>query len=58
MKILFIGEIVGKAGVFTVKHTIQKIKEEYKIDFTIANANGVTGGFGIGKNHSIYLKKL
>ena len=58
MNILFIGEIVGKAGIFTVKNTLKKIKEEYGINFIIANGNGATGGFGIGKNHSIYLKKM
>jgi len=58
MKVLFIGEIVGKAGVFTVKKILPKVKEEKGIDFVIANGNGVTGGFGMGKNHSLYLKKL
>ena len=58
MKILFIGEIVGKAGVFAVKNILSKLKEEESINFTIANANGVTGGYGLGKNHSIYLRKL
>ena len=58
MKVLFIGEIVSKAGVFTVKKLLPVLKEEKGIDFVIANGNGVTGGFGMGKNHSLYLKKL
>ncbi len=58
MKVLFIGEIVGKAGVFTVKKILPELKEEKGIDFVVANGNGVTGGFGMGKNHSLYLKKL
>jgi len=58
MKILFIGEIVSKAGVFTVKKMLPKIRKEHGVDFVIANGNGVTGGFGMGKNHSLYLKKL
>ena len=58
MKVLFIGEIVSKAGVFTVKKLLPGLKTEKKIDFVIANGNGVTGGFGMGKNHSLYLKKL
>ena len=58
MKILFVGEIVGKAGVFTVKNTLKEFIKEKEIDFVIANGNGTTGGFGIGKNHSIYLKKM
>lgn len=58
MKILFIGEIVGKAGVFTLKNSLKPFIKDNNVDFVIANGNGTTGGFGIGKNHSIYLKKL
>ncbi len=58
LKLLFIGEIVGKAGLFCIKKLLPEIKEEYNIDFTIANGEGTTGGFGLGKNHSVYLKKL
>ena len=58
LRILFLGEIVGKAGVYCIKTLLQDIKEQYSIDFVIANGEGATGGFGIGKNHSIYLHKL
>jgi hypothetical protein len=58
MKILFIGEIVGKAGVYVVKTLLSQIREEHGIDLVIANGDGATGGFGIGKNHSVYLRKL
>jgi 2',3'-cyclic-nucleotide 2'-phosphodiesterase len=58
MKTLFIGEIVGKAGVFCVKTLLPRIIQEYRINFVIADGEGATGGFGIGKNHAIYLHKL
>ena len=58
MKVLCIGEIVGKAGIYVIKSKLKKIRKEYGIDFVIANGEGATGGFGIGKNHSIYLHKL
>lgn len=58
MRILFIGEVVGKAGIFTIKNTLKNLVDDKKIDFVIANGNGATGGFGIGKNHSIYMRKL
>jgi len=57
-KILFIGEIVGKSGVFCVKKLLPKLRKEWGIDFIIANGEGATGGYGIGKNHAIYLRKL
>ncbi|MDY7027862.1 MAG: TIGR00282 family metallophosphoesterase [Spirochaetota bacterium] len=58
IRVLYIGEIVGKAGVFCIKQALRPLKEEKQIDFVIANGEGTTGGFGIGKNHSIYLHKL
>jgi metallophosphoesterase (TIGR00282 family) len=58
IRILCIGEVVGKAGAYCIKKLLPEIREEEKIDFVIANTEGVTGGFGIGKNHSIYMRKL
>ncbi|WP_041623651.1 TIGR00282 family metallophosphoesterase [Spirochaeta thermophila] len=58
MRILFIGEIVGKEGVYTVKTLLPELKKRFSPDFIVANADGTTGGWGIGKNHSIYLHKL
>ncbi len=57
MRVLFIGEIVGKAGHFTLKHQLNRLVDEGGVDFVIANANGATGGFGLGKNHAITLRK-
>ena len=58
LRILFIGEIVGKAGVFCVKAVLPHLRKEHSVDLVIANADGATGGFGLGKNHAIYLRKL
>jgi len=58
IRVLYIGEIVGKAGVYCIKQALGPLKSEKNIDFVIANGEGATGGFGIGKNHSIYLPKL
>lgn len=52
------GEIVGKAGVFTVKKLLPMVKERWKADFVIGNADSATGGAGIGKQHAVYLHKL
>ncbi len=58
IRILALGEIVGKPGIYTIKSGLSAIKEQYNIDLVIANGEGTTGGFGIGKNHAIYLRKL
>ena len=58
LKILYIGEITGKGGVFCIKKLLPDLKKELSVDFTIAGCEGTTGGFGIGKTHSVYLRKL
>ena len=47
MNILFIGDIVGRAGRRGVRIFLNEIKEEYNVDFVIANGENSAGGFGI-----------
>ncbi len=49
MKVLFIGDIVGKPGRRALKEGIRSIAEKIKIDFVIANGENAAGGFGITK---------
>ncbi len=58
MRILYVGEIVGKAGVFTLKKLLKKAKAETGADFVFGNADSATGGAGIGRQHAVYLHKL
>ncbi|MFH1201444.1 MAG: TIGR00282 family metallophosphoesterase [Candidatus Omnitrophota bacterium] len=47
MKILFIGDIVGKPGREVVAKLLPKIKEEHQINLVIANAENAAGGSGL-----------
>lgn len=47
MKLLFIGDIVGKIGRNAVKSLLPSIVNKYKIDLVIANGENAAGGFGI-----------
>ncbi|WP_408955928.1 TIGR00282 family metallophosphoesterase [Natroniella sp. ANB-PHB2] len=47
MKVLMIGDIVGRAGRRAVRELLPVIKEEYEIDFVIANGENAAGGFGL-----------
>ncbi len=58
MKILFLGEIVSKAGIYCVKTALDDVRKQTGAQFVIANGDGATGGFGIGKSHAVYLRKL
>lgn len=50
MKILFIGDIVGKPGRKAVKELIPQIVSRYQIDFVIANCENAAGGFGVTRD--------
>jgi metallophosphoesterase (TIGR00282 family) len=47
MKILFIGDIVGKAGRQAIEELLEKVISDYDPDFTIANGENAAGGMGI-----------
>ncbi|MGD8115134.1 MAG: TIGR00282 family metallophosphoesterase, partial [Sphaerochaetaceae bacterium] len=57
IKIVFLGEIVGKPGLHVIKKGLKGLKEETGADYVVANAEGVTNGFGIGHIHSVQLLK-
>ena len=47
LKILFIGDIVGKPGRKLASVLIPGLKDKYGIDFTIANGENASGGIGL-----------
>lgn len=57
MRIAFIGDIVGRPGRKIIKENLLKIKEEYKIDFIIANAENASHGFGLSVENAKELFK-
>jgi metallophosphoesterase (TIGR00282 family) len=58
VRLLYVAEIVGKAGIYCFKKTIADLRKTKKIDFVIAGCDGATGGNGLGYNHAMYLRKL
>ncbi len=51
MKILFIGDIVGKVGRRMVKEKVPYFVSKYDIDFVIANGENATHGKGLMRSH-------
>ncbi len=47
MRLLFIGDIFGRPGRTAVRHSVQNVVDEHKIDLVIANAENSAGGFGL-----------
>ena len=50
MRILFIGDIVGKGGRQAVKMTVRELMRENRCDFCIANGENMAGGGGFTKS--------
>ena len=55
MRVLFIGDIVGKPGREAIKIFLSSLQEEYRIDVTIANAENAAGGNGLTKEIAMEL---
>ncbi len=49
MKIIFIGDIVGRPGRETVKKVLPKLKEEHQPDLVLANGENLTHGRGMSE---------
>ncbi|MBI4054069.1 MAG: TIGR00282 family metallophosphoesterase [Candidatus Doudnabacteria bacterium] len=47
MRILFFGDVVGKAGRAGLRTTLPELREEFKSDLIVANAENVAHGVGI-----------
>jgi len=47
MHLLFIGDIVGRAGRDVVATELPRLRDRLKLDFVIANGENAAGGFGI-----------
>lgn len=49
MRILFIGDIVGRPGRSALENRLSLVESEHRIDFTVANGENASGGFGIDR---------
>src|SRR5688572_747107 len=47
MRLLFLGDVVGRAGRQAVISRLPELRERYKLDFVAVNAENSAGGFGI-----------
>ena len=47
MRILFVGDIVGKGGRRVLREQLPRLQSLHRVDFTIANVENAAGGFGL-----------
>ena len=47
MRILFLGDVVGRPGRVAVMEQLPTLRERYSLDFVVVNGENAAGGFGI-----------
>jgi metallophosphoesterase (TIGR00282 family) len=50
MKLLFVGDVVGKTGRTALKALLPKLTEKYKTDLVVVNGENIAGGFGLSES--------
>lgn len=57
VKILFIGDIVGKAGRQAISRGLHRLVDRYLVDLVVANGENAAGGFGLTEEVAAELYK-
>ncbi|NNE51318.1 MAG: TIGR00282 family metallophosphoesterase [Sulfitobacter sp.] len=52
MKILFLGDVMGRAGRRAITENLARLREDWKLDFIVVNAENATGGVGLSGAHA------
>jgi len=52
MKILFLGDVVGRAGRRALSERLPRLREDWKLDFVVVNGENATGGMGLSAAHA------
>ena len=47
MKILAVGDVVGKSGINKLKECLPNLMQKYEVDFCIVNGENAADGFGL-----------
>ena len=52
MRILFLGDIVGRSGRTAVIEKVKALREAWKLDFIVVNGENASNGMGLSKDHA------
>ncbi len=52
MKILFLGDVMGRAGRAAVAEALPRLRKAWALDFIVVNAENATGGMGLSPDHA------
>ncbi len=52
MKILFLGDVVGRAGRDAIASRLKGLREAWRLDFVVVNGENATNGAGLSPAHA------
>lgn len=52
MKILFLGDVMGRAGRAAVAERLPKLRTEWGLDFVVVNGENASNGMGLTGDHA------
>ena len=52
MKILFLGDVMGRAGRAAITEQLPQLRTAWKLDFVVVNGENATGGMGLSGAHA------
>ena len=52
MKILFLGDVMGRAGRQAIAERLPTLRKDWKLDFVVVNGENATNGAGLSEDHA------
>jgi 2',3'-cyclic-nucleotide 2'-phosphodiesterase len=52
MRILFLGDVMGRAGRAAITERLPKLRSDWRLDFVVVNAENATAGAGLSAGHA------
>jgi len=52
MRILFLGDVVGRAGRAAISERLKGLREDWRLDFVVVNGENATSGAGLNASHA------
>lgn len=52
MRILFLGDVMGRSGRAAISERLPKLREDWRLDFVVVNAENATNGVGLSAAHA------
>ncbi|MEM8978568.1 MAG: TIGR00282 family metallophosphoesterase [Pseudomonadota bacterium] len=52
MKLLFLGDVMGRAGRTALTQRLPKLREDWNLDFVVVNGENATSGAGLSRAHA------